>query len=79
MSNSPSFICVFADGEITRLTVWHAAERKTLDLMRAIRLACRAYRSRKHRDPPAIERAHFERDENILATYDASALTKAEA
>jgi hypothetical protein len=78
MSSSPSFICVFADGETARLTVWHAPERKTLDLMRAIRLACWAYRSRKHCDPPAIERAHFERDGNILATYDAAALTKME-
>jgi hypothetical protein len=82
-SPSPTFIARFADGETTRMTVWHSPERKSFDLGRAIRLAHHAYRTRVHNlerrtdfdgapvAVPPIKSAWFERNGKVLAEYDA--------
>jgi hypothetical protein len=83
MTDSPTFIARFADGETTRMTVWHGPERKGLDLVRAIRLAHHAYRTRVHNRErrtgfdgplvavPPIKSAWFVLDGKTLAEYDA--------
>jgi hypothetical protein len=76
MANSPTFVANFADGEMVRMTTYHDGDRKTLDLKRGVRLACWAYLSRKKREPPPIESAHFERDGETLAIYSAGQLTE---
>ena len=82
-SPSPTFIACFADGETTRMAIWHSSERKSFDLVRAIRLAHHAYRTRvRNRERrtdfdgapvavPPIKSAWFERDGKVLAEYDA--------
>jgi hypothetical protein len=72
----PTFICNFADGEVTRMTV-HCSSRKGLDLTRGIRLARYAYESRKGQAPPAMLRATFvsSDDGRQLMSYDADELT----
>jgi len=82
-SPSPTFIARFVDGETTRMAVWHSPERKSFDLVRAIRLAHHAYRTRVHNRErrtdfdgapvavPPIKSARFERDGTVLAEYDA--------
>jgi hypothetical protein len=74
MSNSPTFICTFADGEITRMSVWHESRNAPLDLDRGVRLACVAYESRAKRKPPAITEARFLRDGVALKEYGADDL-----
>ena len=69
MSDSPTFIAEFADGEVTRMTVFTPLYK--LDVGRGVRLAKHAYRSRKGREPPAIVRARFEQDGQLLAAYSA--------
>jgi len=75
MSASPTFVCEFVDGVTTRMTT-HAKNGKKLDVARGIRLAQHAYRSRTSKEPPAIERARYERDGDVLATYSSGELEK---
>jgi len=56
--SSPTCAATFADGEVTRMTVWSANGKP--DLRRGIRLAWAAYESRTMRKPPAITALHFE-------------------
>jgi len=71
----PTFICDFADGERTAMTVYC---REGLDVARGVKLAGYAYESRKGKRPPAIVSATFvSRDDgSTLATYDAALLAK---
>jgi hypothetical protein len=72
MSESPTFICNFSDGEQTRMTVWC---RNGLDVVRGVKLACFAYESRKQKTPPPMTSAIFvSRDGATLAKYDATFL-----
>lgn len=77
MTNSPTFVGCFADGQITRMTT-HTLPDK-LDVGRGVRLARHAYRSRMKRKPPPIVEAYFECESTRLATYDAEALKKENA
>jgi hypothetical protein len=73
MTDSPTFVAYFADGEITRMTTW--CELGKLDVARGIRLAQHAYRSRMGQKPPAIKSARFEDSEGgVLEKYDAGSL-----
>jgi hypothetical protein len=48
---SPTFVATFADGEVTRMSVYHAERCATLDLRRGIKLATCAYVARaRNRD-----------------------------
>jgi hypothetical protein len=71
VTTGPTFVAKFADGEVTRMTVW--AENKP-NLSRGVRLARHAYRSRTGNEPPPIIEARFERDGSVLETYDAKLL-----
>ena len=67
MNNSPTFVAIFEDGEITRMTAFQ--ETKALDLGRGVRLARAAYESRaKQKSPPIIE-AHCEHNGEVLENY----------
>jgi hypothetical protein len=70
---SPTFVAVFDDHKrtTTRMTTWHGDGRRTLDLPRGVRLARAAYKTRTKSEPPAIVKAHYERDGAILQEYDA--------
>jgi hypothetical protein len=57
MTESPTFVAKFADGEVTRITV--LARRDKLDVARGVRLAQHAYRSRTGREPGPIVEACF--------------------
>jgi hypothetical protein len=81
MSNSPTFVATFDDGEITRMTV-HQRCVDELDVGRGVRLARHAYNSRKRNSrkrtatPPPIKAAHYENGEHlVLRTYTAEELT----
>jgi hypothetical protein len=71
----PTFVAAFADGEVTRMTVFTSLTN--LDVGRGLRLSQAAYEARArrlgrllHPTAPPIVRAHFERDGEVLATYD---------
>ena len=70
MSESPVFICEFADGQTTRMSV-HPEKSGKPDVERGVRLARCAYFSRKHEQPPAITAARFEQDGVMLESYSA--------
>jgi hypothetical protein len=68
MSTSPTFVAVFADGAVTRLSTFQSG--KTLNLARGVRLARAAYESRtKQKSSPIIE-AHYEREGEMLESYE---------
>jgi hypothetical protein len=68
MNTSPTFAATFADGEVTRMTTFQ--KTKALDLARGVRLARAAYESRtKQKSPPIVE-AHYERDGEVLESYE---------
>jgi hypothetical protein len=75
MTDSPSFIATFADGQTTRMTVNTRFDK--LDVGRGIRLAQYAYESRKGKNPPEMTSARFESEGRTLATYSAEDLWKA--
>jgi hypothetical protein len=83
MSESPTFIATFDDGEITRMTVYHPPARKTLNLKRGIALSRAAYASRKRGNAPiaAIVEARFEErledSDVVLESYDSRQLAEA--
>ena len=55
MSNqSPTFVATFADGEVTRMSIYHAEGCATFDLRRGIKLATAAYVSRARRRDTAL-------------------------
>jgi hypothetical protein len=66
--NSPTFVATFADGEVTRMTTFQSG--KTLNLSRGVRLARAAYESRAKQTPPPIVEAHYERDGEVLESYE---------
>jgi len=68
MNVSPTFVCTFEDSETTRLTTYQHGE--TLALGRGVRLARAAYESRMKKTPPPIIKAHYERDGEILESYE---------
>ena len=68
MNTSPAFVAVFADGETTRMTVFQAG--KTLNLGGGVRLARAAYESRTKQTPPPIVEARYERDGEVLESYE---------
>ena len=68
MNTSPTFVAVFEDGEVTRMTTFQ--KTKALDLGRGVRLARAAYESRTKKTPPPIVEAHYERDDEILESYE---------
>jgi len=77
MSNSPIFVATFADGEIARMSVWQG-NRKTRDLVRAVRLARAAYVSRMNQEPPTITEGQFVSiDGDVLASYDDAQIARA--
>ena len=68
MSTSATFVAVFEDGEITRMTAFQ--KTKALDLDRGVRLARAAYESRTKQTPPPIVEARYERDGETLESYE---------
>ena len=68
MSTSPAFVAIFTDGEVTRMTTFQ--KTKALDLGRGVRLARAAYESRTKKTPPPIFEAHYERDGEVLESYE---------
>jgi hypothetical protein len=89
MSAAPTFVATFADGEVTRMSVWHDPERRTtLDLRRGIKLARSAYITRQHNREhrvgfdgppvvaPAIVEAHYEQDGVVLEVFDAKQIAE---
>ena len=71
----PTFVCDFADGEQTRMTVWC---KKGLDVTRGVKLARYAYESRKRQAPPAMLGATFISSAGLtLMSYTADELAKA--
>jgi transcriptional regulator with XRE-family HTH domain len=65
----PTFVCEFADGTHTRMTVSSPIEIEKLDWDRGVRLSRAAYQSRHPGAPvpPAIISVHFEQDGKVLA------------
>jgi hypothetical protein len=68
MNTSPTFVATFTDGEVTRMTTFQ--KTKALDLGRGARLARAAYESRTKKTPPPIVEARYERDGEILESYE---------
>jgi hypothetical protein len=66
---SPTFVATFADGEVTRMTVFGTPD--DVDLERAKRLARYAYESRTKKTPPAFLKAHFEQAGAVFRAYSA--------
>jgi hypothetical protein len=75
MTASLTCVVTFADGEITRMTVWSASGKADLD--RGIKLARAAYESRRKRFPPAITAVHFEADGVALVPYTTEEIAEA--
>jgi hypothetical protein len=72
MTNSPTFIAEFADGQVTRMTIY--CKPGKLDVARGVRLAQHAYRPRMKQDPPAIVAASFEHSDGRSEPLGAEAL-----
>ena len=73
---SPTFVATFADGEVTRMTVFGTPD--DVDLERAKRLARYAYESRTKKTPPAFLKAHFEQAGVVVRAYSAVELDEDE-
>jgi len=67
MNTSPTFVAIFEDGEVARMTTFQS--EKKLNLVRGARLARAAYESRTRRKSPPILEAHYERDGEVLESY----------
>ena len=67
MNNSPTFVAIFEDGEIARMTAFQ--ETRALDLGPGVRLARAAYESRAKQKLPPIIAAHYERNGEVLENY----------
>ena len=72
---SPTFVCRFSDGVVTKMTTY--CTPGNLDLRRGITLSRLAYRSRtKGKQPPPIAAARFQTlDGVVLREYDDKAIT----
>jgi hypothetical protein len=69
MSTGPTFVATFADGAVTRMSVY-AEDATKPDLERGKKLARYAYESRTGRKPSAFTKAHFEKEDGtILVSY----------
>jgi hypothetical protein len=68
MSTSPTFVATFADDEVTRMSVFTLREK--LDMARGVRLARAAYESRMKQAAPPIIEAHYERNGEVLKSYE---------
>jgi hypothetical protein len=67
---SPTFVATFADGEVTRMTVFTTPD--DLDVERGKKLARYAYESRTGNKPaPAFTKAHFEQAGQVFRAYSA--------
>lgn len=64
----PTFVATFADGQVTRMSTY--TDLAKLDVDRGMRLARAAYESRTKRPAAEIVAASFERDGQMLASYD---------
>jgi hypothetical protein len=73
--SSPTFVAEFADGVTTRMTTYCASDKK-LDVARGVRLARHAYQQRTGNAPPALVKAHFERNGEVLKSYDSAELSR---
>jgi hypothetical protein len=67
MSGSPTFVATFADGEVTRMTVFTSCAK--LSMARGVRLARAAYESRMKQAAPSIVQAHYERNDEVVEHY----------
>ena len=76
--SGPTFVAVFADGEVTRMTTYCADSK--LDLARGVRISRQAYQTRKGKAPPAMTAGHFEKlsDDEGGASLTLKAYTVAE-
>jgi HTH-type transcriptional regulator/antitoxin HipB len=72
MIRSPVFVAAFVDGVVTRMTVFTAIDK--LDLERGKKLARYAYEQRTGRAPPMFDKAHFEKDGEVIENYNAITL-----
>ena len=73
---SPTFVCKFSDGVVTKMTTHCTPEN--LDLQRGIVLAHVAYRSRTGKKPPPIAGARFQTlDGVVLREYADKEITDA--
>jgi len=66
---SPTFVATFADGEVTRMTVFCTPD--DVDVERGKKLARYAYESRTKKPPPAFLKAHFEQAGVVFRAYSA--------
>jgi hypothetical protein len=73
---SPTFVATFADGEVTRMTVFTTPDY--LDVERGKKLARFAYESRTKKTPAAFLKAHFEQAGEVFRTYSAVELDEDE-
>ena len=70
---SPTFVCRFSDGVVTKMTTHCTPDN--LDLQRGVALARIAYRSRTGKQPPPIAGARFQTLEGVvLCEYDDKAI-----
>jgi hypothetical protein len=69
-TNSPVFIGTFEDGVTVRMTTFCESDKK-LDVARGVILARHAYTQRTGQRAPTLVKAHFEREGQVLATYNA--------
>ena len=75
MSDSPTCVVEFIDGQVTRMTVWSPTGKA--DAQRGIVLAHHAYRSRTGREPCAIRAMHFESEDLELLPLTAEEIADA--
>jgi hypothetical protein len=73
-AQSPTFVAQFADGEVTRMSVF--SQPSKLAIGRGVRLAQHAYRSRTRKKRGSIVGARFEQDGAVLAEYTAEQLAE---
>jgi hypothetical protein len=72
---SPVFVAVFADSQVTRMSVYHDAGARALDVSRGLTLSHVAYQARTKKSAPPIVEARFEtRHGEVLQQYDADQL-----
>jgi hypothetical protein len=69
LSGSPTFVATFADGVVTRMTVFGTPDH--LDVERGKKLARYAYESRTGKPAPAFTKAHFEQAGAVFKAYSA--------
>jgi hypothetical protein len=71
MATSPTFVAEFENGDsvvVTRMTTY--APKNRLSLARGVHLARAAYESRMKKPAPAIVSAYYERDGEVIESYE---------